>query len=416
MSVWRLLERPSLRPVWKSVHEALEKNPEARSALLKSLDLEARGDLQGLLGLPSRPPERYRLKLGQLEASLQRAEDGLTARQVVETLVGPVVDRKVARAEAREREESMWAAARARAPDRLHPWLEDLRQKGRIKAAATKTGRSQQTLLDDALACACQLPADGKLLQVLASEQTGDPHALDGNRNLASLVLRAAASLVGWEDWPRTAAQRRALWAEVGILTDSLSSHVLVHGLRPVGLGALATQLRDQAQRGLARKITLAELQQEPISLPAGTRVYLIENPSILDEAARRHGPECAPVVCLDGEPTVAVWELLSQLRNCELVFHCDYDAAGVRIANRVFHRVGAQPHSFDASQYRTAAARKRKSVALEGRVINTPWDPGLAEAMRELRAEVFEEDLVEALVGSLRQHPHEENDTDLPF
>ena len=87
-----------------------------------------------------------------------------------------------------------------------------------------------------------------------------------------------------------------------------------------------------------------------------------------------------------------------------------------MRIANRVFHRVGAQPHSFDASQYRTAAARKRKSVALEGRVIDTPWDPGLAEAMRELQVEVFEEDLVDELVSGLHTANDPGHDPDVPF
>lgn len=402
MSVWRLLGRPSLRPVWESLHATLERDGEARSVRLDGLQLATRGDLQGLLGLPARPPADYRLNLQTLNTALARAEAGADARAVVERLVGPIVDRRGVRAATLASDSIMWERARTGTEPRLHAWLDELRGTGLLKAAATKTGRLNEDILARAIACATALPAKGTLLQVLASEKTGDPHALDQNRPLAALVLRAAARMVGWEDIARNATERRWLWSEVGVLMEGHSSDVLVHAFSAVGEGAMARHLRERAEKGLPRRITLAELQDERLHLPAGSKVFIVENPSVVDVAARRYQGLCQPIICLDGEPTVAVWELLAMLQNCRLHFHTDYDPAGVRIANRVFHRAGAAPWKYDAGHYEVAVASKHAAALLDGTVNETPWDPGLAEAMRRLGVAVFEEDVIEDLVDDL--------------
>ncbi len=404
MSVWRLLERPSLRPVWLAVHSTLERNVDARAVQLADLSLDARSSLQGLLGSSVRPRIDCRLLLSELDAALSRAEPGLTARDVVTRLVGPVVDLRQQRRGQLAADVAMWDAAFARTKPHLHPWLRQLQTSGHLKSAATKSRRPSDQMLALAVECASALPASGVLLQRLASEHVGDPHALDQNRPLAALVLRAAAALVDWGELPRSTAERRALWAEVGVLSEGHSSHVLVLGVRPEGGGSLARHLREQADLGRPRKVTLAELRAEAFKLDEPC-LFLVENVTVLDELARRLGTRCPPVICLEGEPTVAVWELLGRVGSAtEMMFHCDFDPAGVQIANRLHHRVGATPWHFDAEHYQRSVDKKRASKAIEGHVIETPWDLALAPTMRERGVIVYEEDVLDDLVGDLLQ------------
>lgn len=408
MSLWRLLRREALAPVWRRVHAALERNPNARSVQVGPLDAEARDRLQGLVGWPTRPPTRLRLRLAELDAALKRAEPELDVNAVVEALVGPVVDRKAQHARQAAAEAQMWAAAERRLAEvsagGFDGWLAELRARGHLKRAARRAGRPPSELLDEALACVAALPADGALLQVLATRCTGDPHALDHGQPLGALVLRAVRALVDWPGRPSSAEARRALWAEAGITTEGLSSHVLVHGLRPVGDGLLARQLREHAERGLARKITLAELSVERIRLPPGAVVHLVENPSVVHEAASRLGGLCRPLICMEGVPTVAVWRLLRMLDQARLRVRADFDPTGVRIVNRAVHRVGAEPWRFDTAHYLGALAQGGRRPPFDGAVIETPWDRALALEMRGRRLPAFEEDLMDALLGDLAE------------
>lgn len=70
--------------------------------------------------------------------------------------------------------------------------------------------------------------------------------ALGDGRALAAVVLRGRAGGAP----PATAALRRKLWEESGVLADTVSTSVLTLGLRPLGSGPRAQALRDAADRG----------------------------------------------------------------------------------------------------------------------------------------------------------------------
>jgi len=60
--------------------------------------------------------------------------------------------------------------------------------------------------------------------------------------------------------------------------------------------------------------------------------------------------------------------------------------------------RLGAEPWGMGEAEYLSAVGRAR--VCFAGSVADTPWDPGLARAMRARRRAVFEEDVRGTLLG----------------
>src|SRR5207253_6117247 len=82
--------------------------------------------------------------------------------------------------------------------------------------------------------------------------------------------------------------------------------------------------------------------------------VFICENPAIVAAAANRLGPRCAPLVSIEGQPKTAAHLLLTKLRDAKvrLLYHGDFDWGGIRIANLMRRRYGAEPWRFSVNDY----------------------------------------------------------------
>jgi uncharacterized protein (TIGR02679 family) len=109
-----------------------------------------------------------------------------------------------------------------------------------------------------------RLPDDVVPLSQLAATALGDSHALDDGTSVSTLVLSGIEAVTGLPRRDRSAAERRSLWARVGVLLDELSAPVLVAGLRPGGDGLLATTLQAHADAGEPCRVTLRTLVRQP--------------------------------------------------------------------------------------------------------------------------------------------------------
>jgi len=262
----------------------------------------------------------------------------------------------------------------------------------------------ERDLLEAAMRVALRLPARGELLSVFASSAAGDPHALDPGTPLGVLVLRAAAALAGRREVPGTSQARRRLWREVGIDCDSLSADVLVLGLRPPGEGRLARQLRESAEDGEPRRVTLRELHGASPALPEGTPVFVCENPAVVEAAADALGARSAPLVCVEGVPSTAAMVLLRGLSaaGARVRVHADLDWAGLRIAGQVLAETSGRPWRFASADYRAAVAAGQGGPPLRGAPVPSPWDVSLAGAMQESGVSVPEERVLAGLICDL--------------
>jgi uncharacterized protein (TIGR02679 family) len=409
--VRHLLGGPGYRKLLAAARARLEEvGEEARSFTLANLDEAERAAVAGLLGLAQVPSGSVRVSLAGLDAAISGSAAEVPLREALVILGGPLRDRRAERAQAAVAAQGRWEEARHRlgaaGRQELLPWLDGLRASGAVTRAARGGTVAEHALLDQAIAAAIRLPSTGVLLQVLAAEVTGDPHALDGGQPLSSLVLRAAATVAGWPTVPTAAAGRRALLREVGIDRDPLSSDVLVLGLRPGGSARLARHLRESAEDGEPRRITLRELGGASLEVAPGTVVFVCENPAVVAAAATALGRRSAATICLEGVPSTAATQLLETLHRsgARLRVRADFDWAGLRIAGRVMARMSALPWRFGLADYEAALAAGKEGPALEGAPVPASWDLGLTEALARAGRSVPEELLVDALLEDLDQ------------
>jgi len=407
---------PSLAAVWRTCHTKLEKTRlEPRGVLELDLD-ETGADRLGDLLRTSLPPGPTRVRLTRLDEALRAsaARRGLLA--VVTELVGPVVDLTAAReARAAERAGTWTALDAALAGTGLSTapwvpaWTAELRRTGlltRLPPAEVPrvVDAAARVLADLPLASTTGTEAE-RDLGAVASSVTGDAHALDDGRPLSAVVLRGVAAARG-EPAPETVADRRALWASVGVTTDQVSGTVLTWGLRPSGDDPWSVSLRARADLGLVTHLTVQELTTPATADVALTRpgavVSVCENPQVLQAAARAGA--AAPLVCTSGNPSTAGWLLLDRLvaGGADVRYHGDFDWPGAAIAARVLAR-GARPWRMGAADYeRAVTAGVDRGLPLAGAPVPTPWDERLSSAMRRHGVAVHEEAVVGDLLADL--------------
>ena len=194
---------------------------------------------------------------------------------------------------------------------------------------------------------------------------------------------------------PRSTAERRELWERAGVLADAVSSTVLTLGLRPVADDPRAARLRAAADLGDPVHLSAWDVRRTPLALDPDVPVLVCENPAVLEAFAVRCGG-AYPVVCTSGWPAAVAVELLDQL-DAPLRYHGDLDWRGVEICGWLVARSGVVPWRMTAADYLGAPG----GAPLKGREVSTPWEPGLAAAMRERGLAVYEEQVVQELLAA---------------
>lgn len=387
-----------LTTLWDELARRMEiSDRPVRSVRLTGLDASSRRALADLLGADRLPDADTTVRVSRVAASLGLDEDGL--RGLVEHLHGPLGNRAAAAARDRAEREELWADAAKHVAGRgLEPWV------GQLRAAGIPDGDvgAHRTRLRGVLAVLDELPAEPAVpLPLLAARVLGDPHALDVGNWTAGAVLDALAGCYG-EDRATSAETQRALWARAGVICDRLSAPVLTSGLRCGSESPLARVLHMLGEAGEPAMLTASQLQQWPVRVFAST-VWVVENPSVV-EAARLAGVG-GPLVCTASWPAQAAVLLLDQLgaSGVELRYHSDLDAVGLALTGHMIDRFGAVPWRMSAHDYLSSRRKPSQvSIADPHGLPATPWEPELRRRMVAEAVPVFEEDVVDLLVGDL--------------
>jgi len=344
------------------------------------------------------------IDLDELATLLREAGVAPDLTVAVETLDGPVANHRALAAAV----EGAWNRVFAEAHDRWTPgqplatWLEELASQGMLKRLAAGDPARGSELLAEIAVVVAALPARAEPLAGFAARLFGDAHALDAGSARATLAVRAAARLTGvqFED---NAEGRRSAWASVGIYLDELSTPALILNLPTSSDSALARLLRTASLAGEPLHLSLRWLMRDPLDHEqalAHRTVFVCENPTIVASAARQLGGQCAPLVCVNGQPATPVKILLRQLvtAGARLRYHGDLDGKGIEIASAIIVGYGAQPWRMGVDDYLAAP----KGKALKRAPPATPWCPALAEAMRRERRAVHEESVADLLLADL--------------
>jgi uncharacterized protein (TIGR02679 family) len=402
--VRRVLGAPELGWLVDRIRIRLERGePVDGTVTLVGATAEQRKAASRLLGHRVGRATSLRIPLPEVEAALRRA--GITSglRGAVESLAGrPVRNPAAERAAQNQRFHEALDAARS---SRLSgaewhgTWLDEITKDSTLIRLVRQ---NQGYLLAQATAVLERLPdGDGEspvLLPALAEAMTGDTGALNATP-LASLVLRALSLR---EDVPVPASREaeRALWNAAGVVTDDLSSQVLVLNVRAGG-DRLGSWLTEAAEAGEPFRVTLHQLSVMTI-LPLAIDMYVCENATVLRAAAGQLGIRSAPLVCTEGEPSMACRVLLRSAASTgtRIHWHSDFDWVGLRQTAAAITRLGATPWLMSADDYQAGVAGSCEP--LRGTAAESPWDPRLAELMHARGRTVSEERQLPALLADV--------------
>jgi uncharacterized protein (TIGR02679 family) len=239
------------------------------------------------------------------------------------------------------------------------------------------------------------------MLGALAEAVTGDPAALNDGTALSALVLSALAARAG-AGAPRSAADRRRLWESADVVADDLASRVLVLNLAADGTG-LGEWLTGAARSGTPCYVTMHQLMSHAVAISAGI-VFACQRRAVLRRAAADLAAASAPLLCAEGQPSAAFRRLAEIIAGGggELRYHGDFDWPPMAAAATLIDRYQARAWRMTAADY--LARADASQVALTGAPQPTPWDPGLARAMRQTGLAVPEESMADQLLDDLRR------------
>jgi uncharacterized protein (TIGR02679 family) len=395
------LGAPELAWLIDRLHRRLELGRDLTgAAVLNDASAEERRAVARLLGRTPRPGKALSIPLELLEARLRNAGIAPDLKAAVETLRGPVENRRD-RADAETAERDRLRALRNTSHHKGLTWYESWSAAIDADGTATRLIRSGSAdTIAHAVAVLDRLPVVDLPIPVLAEAATGDTKALTGT-GLERLVLRAVAA---WRDRPAPAnrVEARELWAEVGVIVDDLSSQVLVLNPRVREHHLLGNWLDAAADDGLPVRLTLHQLLRYP-STPDLADLYVCENPAVMRTAASELGADCAPLLCTEGEPFHASLRFVAAAAEAGSRIHWrgDFDWTGARTTAAAIDRWGAVPWRMGATDYLEALALG-ESEPLKGRPVPTTWDSALAAAMSAHGTAVMEERLIPKLLEDL--------------
>ncbi len=399
---WRV---PDLAGVWRTICDRLERRglvAEGR-VVLRGLDRAERHAVGDLLGRPV-AAERVTIDLATLDARLgERA--GLTLVEACAQAVGsPLVDRRAAvragqaRAAAPREAAERWLADHPEVDwPWVDPWLARLRRDGHLgrDGDPAATVRSALEVLWSRRGALAASPAATVARTDLAAVTCHDAHALDDDRRLGVYVLRAV-SLARGLDVPSDAFSRRAAWAEIGVLPDSVSATCLVWHL---SVGSTDADGRPvPLDTSMPFHLTWWHVRAG-LRIEGGGRVLVCENPRVLEAIAEDEVDDLG-VVCTSGRPNLVTQHVLAKLASSStrLLYHGDLDWPGVAMANDAAARWGARPWRMSVHDYEAAPG----ALPLGHRVVDPAWDDELGAAMRRRGVAVHEEAVLDELLASL--------------
>lgn len=409
----RAAARPELAVVWHELGRRVGRGGQPRRLTLRGLEPREQSVLADLLGRDRLVGADIQLGVDALARAFELHDlDELTA--LAETVIGPIADLRAERAADEAKRDRLWSNLETSLA--AVTFVDSVPTRQAMVAQFVETQRSIGVSFDDIdsrsglhdmlIQVLNRLPVPDTGVAMFAAEVLGDPHALDAGRPLTRLVTDALVTLLDSDDLAMDEG-RRDVWARVGLIVDRVSSMVLLLGVTAPAHHWLAGSLNPAAEANEPVVLTLRQLLRWPLPplLPT-EEALVVENPSVVEFASdrRQGGAGGRPLICSNGQPTVAVRLALRQLseRGATLLQHSDFDIAGIHIASWLQANARTTPWQMTATAYRQALSRTGPSgaarIPIVGPIPDTPWDPNLASAMRKHRAVVSEEHVAETL------------------
>lgn len=393
------LTDPGLDPLWRVVRERLERQGVDNRGVVAvpELGVDGRHTVRDLVGA-TRPVRRVDLFV--VEEALRRLAVGADLPSALAALGHPVSDEPAQRREARRVGRDARSAAREAAASWPEPWatawIDEVVRAGVLR---DRTEGEARDLVDDVRRLLDDLPVragrdPGPVARVdLAAQVIGDAHALDRGTRLEVALGRALAHVVGDPG-------NGDPWAAAGVDRDLTAGPVLTWAL-PL-TGALGGICDAATAAGVPVHLTRLAVDAHPVTVRAGSRILVVENPRVVESAAQIGA--AGPMISANGSPSTTVQVLVRRLLDAgaTLRYHGDFDAAGLVLCARMAD-LGVEPWRMTSVDYLAAVAHADATgVALPADADgapSTPWDPSLRSVFDDRRLVVHEERLLPDLV-----------------
>lgn len=367
-----------------------------------------------LIGRSSRPFRSTRVDVRQLDAALNEAGIASSLRTALELIDGPIVNRAAHRINLQAQWDHVTSHGHWHVT--LSDWVITPVAIRLLKRLARQNPAIAQQLLERADIVLRRLPADGVPLSQLAAETLGNAHALDSGEPTATIILAAWRRLESknafganlsddneQQNDVRIPDERvRDIWARAGVLINELARPVLFLNLPVACNDTTMGTPGEPAYLSLRRLVRVP-----PVWAVNGVTVFVCENPNLVAIAADRLGAASAPLVCTDGMPAAAQRTLLTQLERAgaRLMYHGDFDWAGLQIANHMMRTWHANLWRFGAKDYEVAVTNAPHARHdLSGACVAALWDEALMLAMQSHGIAIAEEAVAASLLEDLHQ------------
>lgn len=398
-----------LRWLWERVAYMADRRGDARLdrgtlTVRAPESAQARAAASGLLGSRVLKPGQSRVvDLAELTLKLRVRGPNLTPGAVAAHVLNRrLAEKAAAQAERRRQEERLKEAFLEIAQATLH---DALREPDRVWAALRRSGwigrilNSEQPsqLVRTALGVLAALPAQHTRVdrRRLASDITGNPHALDSGTTLAGLVL--AMLTAGGIVAPRQPS--RVAWASIGISCDDVTGGLTALGVIPVDWRLPAGAIVTLPPRVLSTC-------EWPSPETPGSWIFVTENPSVLSAAADdAANAATVRLLCTNGTPSAEEVAAIARLASAgwRVAVRADFDVAGLSHVTALLATVpDAIAWRMGVADYFGSLSAGAEEVAL-GSIPDVGWDRKLSDAMRERGLAAYEESLLPLLLEDLR-------------
>lgn len=369
-------------------------------------ELEVIGSFFGMTGY--RLKEKGSISVAAFEKQLADTRFGdIRLKQMLDSYFGEEIMSNKQRRE--EKDTELWRFVtnlQAQFPG-LGFWLEELLENsGEVRWIWTMIDKTPDDFAEnvDRLDTAYRhLPESPERLPMFSQRMTGDPHAFDLHTDLGKLWLHVLA-VAAYTSVPSSTEATNELLQDYNIYRDDLLNYVTCSGLLAETEAGIHPVWKASVEQNTVQIIPIRELVKlTNVYPPHGVDVWIVENSGVC-ATLLDYKPD-VPIVCTNGQFTLAALTLLDRLTESGAILHYagDFDPEGLGMAQRLLDRYPAervQLWHMNAVAY--AASNPVKALSKERlEKLRGIKHPALAEVVRAMRKKGkagYQEALVERM------------------
>ena len=185
-----------------------------------------------------------------------------------------------------------------------------------------------KNLIYNVMKAILNLPSKPVRLNVFATVITKDPHYFDVDTKNFNMFMKYL-TIYGNFDYPNTREKTEHILNNYNLFTDTFSNTVMIYNIYG------EDYLDILAKREEVVVLNLDNINKLKKLYTLNKKVLIVENPSILSDLDKtRFG-----IIVTNGNPNLAVYEVLDKLIEHEFYYNGDFDPEGLLIADRLKNR-----------------------------------------------------------------------------